>query len=270
MLKFYNFQEIIGVEGIINTKWQNFNVYTYLVDGMLIDTGSKSMENKLLPYYNSSSFNFVVLTHHHEDHTGNAAWIQKELNVPIYIHPLGVDICSKPINYPEYRQNIWGCRKPFNAQPLGKSISSESYEWKVIYTPGHAEDHVSLLNEETGQIFTGDLFVSPKTKLIMTQESIPNIIESLRKLLTYDFQEVFCSHYGYISQGKIMLKRKLDYLENISAEIIYLHNHGYSIEEISQKLFPKKYPIIIFSEGEWNSFNIIRSVLMLKNSSSKF
>jgi endoribonuclease LACTB2 len=67
-----------------------------------------------------------------------------------------------------------------------------------------------------------------------------------------------------------MLKRKLDYLENISAEIIYLHNHGYSIEEISQKLFPKKYPIIIFSEGEWNSFNIIRSVLMLKNSSSKF
>lgn len=149
--------------------------------------------------------------------------------------------------------------------PLGDVIQSNSQEWKVIYTPGHADDHVSLLHEETGRLFSGDLFVSKKTKVIMDSESIPVIIDSIRKLLSYDFQSLFCCHAGYIQDGKGMLKQKLDYLENLSGEVGKLHMEGRSIDEMNQLLFPKKYPIIAISEGQWDSKHIISSIISLKN-----
>ncbi|RKJ29877.1 MBL fold metallo-hydrolase, partial [Butyricicoccus sp. 1XD8-22] len=40
-----------------------------------------------------------------------------------------------------------------------------------------------------------------------------------------------------------------------------MYQQGYTIYEICQKLFPKKYPIIKLSRGEWDSKNIVTSIL---------
>ncbi len=82
-------------------------------------------------------------------------------------------------------------QRPFNL---------EHATWEVIDTPGHAFDHQSFLNRDTGQLFTGDLFVQVHTKLLLSNESIPTIIESLEKVLTYDFDEVFCQHAGFVRE----------------------------------------------------------------------
>jgi glyoxylase-like metal-dependent hydrolase (beta-lactamase superfamily II) len=190
-----------------------------------------------------------------------APWIQENKNVPIYVHPKGINICAEPCPYPKYRQITWGVRKEFTALPLGNTIQSRSQEWKVIYTPGHAEDHVSLLHEATGRLFSGDLFVAPKTKVIMDSESIPVIMDSIRRLLTYDFESMFCCHAGYIQDGKKMLEDKLANLENLCGEVKHLYEKGLSIAEITQTLFPKKYPIIAFSDGEWDSLHIVTSIV---------
>ncbi|WP_106494651.1 MBL fold metallo-hydrolase [Lentibacillus sp. Marseille-P4043] len=236
-------------------------VYAFLVDGMLVDTGPQSLEAELTPFYDKHSFDFVALTHSHEDHTGTAPWIQENREVPIYVHQKGIEICAEKYNYPKYRQIFWGKREGFEASPLGDTIQSANNEWKVIYTPGHADDHVSFFNEETGTLFSGDLFVAPKTKVIMNSESIPTIMESIRAVLNYDVGSMFCCHAGYIKNGKSMLKQKLDYLENLSGEVKYLYNSRLSITEIREKIFPKKYSIISRSGGEWDSLHIITSIL---------
>ena len=236
-------------------------VYTYLVDGMLIDTGAQSLEKDLIPFYKNHSFEKVALTHSHEDHTGTAPWIQENLGVPIYIHPTGIDICSKYCPYPQYRQNSWGIRKEFEALPIGDTIDSRNQEWKIIYTPGHADDHISLFDEETGRLFSGDLFLATKTKLIMDTESVPVMISSIRELLTFDFETIFCSHAGYLHNGRRLLKQKLDYLVTIYGEVDGLYAEGISIEEIDRRLFPKRYPIVEISKGEFNSINIILSII---------
>lgn len=86
-------------------------------------------------------------------------------------------------------------------------------------------------------------------------------MESIRKLLTYDFGSMFCCHAGYIQNGKKALEEKLDYLENLSGEVKELHKQGQSIEEINENLFPKKFPIISISEGEWDSLHIVSSIV---------
>lgn len=236
-------------------------IYVFLVDGMLIDTGPKNLEAQLIDFYHAASFDVVALTHSHEDHTGTASWIQEHRKVPIYIHPKGIEVCAEPCSYPKYRQITWGIRKEFHALPLQETIQSRSREWKVIYTPGHADDHVTLLDEQSGILFSGDLFLSPKTKVIMASESIPVIMDSIRTLLRYDFKSMFCCHAGFIQDGKGMLQQKLDYLENLCGEVMRLHEEGFSAIEIDKKLFPNKYPIYYISDGEWDSLHIVTSII---------
>ncbi|MDQ0200349.1 MBL fold metallo-hydrolase [Neobacillus ginsengisoli] len=259
MIHIFKKEGVTCVEGKVEKFGRS--VYTFLVDGMIIDTGPQCLEAELIPFYKEHSFDLVGLTHSHEDHSGTASWIQENLNVPIYVHPKGIGICAQPCSYPEYRQLTWGVRKEFLTMPLGETIQSRSQEWKVIYTPGHAEDHISLFHEETGRLFSGDLFVAPKTKVIMDGESIPVTMDSIRKLLSYDFESLFCSHAGYIQDGKRMMGQKLEHLENLCGEVEHLHKEGLSVVEIDKKLFPKKYPIVAFSEGEWDSLHIVTSIV---------
>ncbi|MFK9094626.1 MBL fold metallo-hydrolase [Bacillus salipaludis] len=262
MIKVSMNEDVMCVEGNVQRSGLKLGtVYSFLVDGMVIDTGPQCLEADLIPFYENQNFELVALTHSHEDHSGLAPWIQENSIVPIYVHPKGLSVCAKACPYPKYRQITWGERSEFNALPLGDMIQSRSQEWKVIYTPGHADDHVAILDEEKGRLFSGDLFVSTKTKVIMDSESIPIIIDSIRRLLTYDFQSLYCCHAGYIQNGKSMLKQKLDYLENLSGEVGNLYKEGRSIEEIVHMLFPKKYPIIAFSEGQWDSRHIVTSIV---------
>ena len=259
MIKVYEKEQVLCAEGILEKT--RSRIFIYLVDGMLIDTGAEEMQKELIDFFNEQSFDQVVLTHHHEDHTGNAAWIQQHQAVPFYIHPLGLGIIKKDGEYPEYRKITWGNRGAFDALPLGDRIRSRTLEWQAIHTPGHADDHVALFHAESGRLFTGDLFVSPKTRVVMNTESVALIAESLRKLLALPFQSVFCSHAGYLENGRTLLEQKLHYLETLQKNIIELYKEGISPSEINQQLFPKSYPIVEFSGGEWDSIHIVASVV---------
>jgi glyoxylase-like metal-dependent hydrolase (beta-lactamase superfamily II) len=243
----------------------SLNVYSYLVDGVLIDTGSQSLHRYFESFIDQADFDQVMITHSHEDHSGCAAYIEKTKNLPIYLSEKTIDYCARHADYPLYRQLFWGKRKPFHAKAIPETFTSRNATWKVIDTPGHAYDHKALLNQKTGQLFTGDLFVNERTKVVLAEECIPTIINSLERVLTYDFQDVFCSHAGFIEDGRATLERKRDYLLSIKHNVLTLHKEGYSAEDIRNKLFPKKYPIIKFSGGEWDSLHIVTSIINENN-----
>jgi endoribonuclease LACTB2 len=172
-----------------------------------------------------------------------------------------IDHGKKKADYPLYRQLFWGKRRPFRAEPIRDTFQSAHATWKAIHTPGHAKDHLAFLYEDSGQLFSGDLYCQEKTKVVLREESIPVIIESLKKILTYDFEDVFCSHAGYLHNGREALQRKLNYLLELQGTIIKQFNEGKMPEEIHRELFPKRYPIMKFSSGEWDSIHIVHSVI---------
>ena len=248
------------INGKVQFQSVKLNVYSYIVDGVCIDTGARSLRKLFLPFYDEQIFDQIVLTHYHEDHSGNAADLQQK-GFPIYMSQTMLESCAKKANYPLYRKMFWGARKPFTAQPLESTFQSRSATWDVIETPGHAKDHVSLLNRETGQLFTGDLYVSSRTKVVLKEESIPMIITSLNKVLTYEFEDVFCSHAGLLKNGRQALLTKRNYLVELEEKVVDFAKQGYVAEEIQEMLFPKKYPITRMSSGEWNSMHIVTSIL---------
>lgn len=257
-------QTINAVEianGTVAFQGVKLNVHCFFLDGVLIDTGAKSLEKEFKAFFRQKEIDQVVITHFHEDHTGCAAFLHEELQLPVYMSNIMLDYCKKKPDYPMYRKLFWGKRSPFHAKVIGKTFESHNAIWDVIETPGHAIDHLAFLNRETGQLFTGDLYCQEKTKVVLREESIPTIIDSLKKVLTYDFEDVFCSHAGYLEDGRAVLTRKLDYLLHIQAKVIRLYEEGLAPSQISKTLFPKKYPIISFSSGEWDSLHIINSII---------
>ncbi|MDQ0214013.1 glyoxylase-like metal-dependent hydrolase (beta-lactamase superfamily II) [Oikeobacillus pervagus] len=257
-------ESIHGVQignGTIRFQGVKLNVHCFVVDGVLIDTGAKSLEKEFKRFFSQQDIDQVVITHFHEDHTGNAAFLQKELQLPVYMNDKMLDYCKNEPDYPLYRKLFWGKRPPFHAKTIGKNFSSQNATWDVIETPGHAIDHLAFLNRETGQLFTGDLYCQERTKVVLREESIPTIIQSLKKVLTYDFGDVFCCHAGYLEDGRASLQKKLDYLLELQGEIIKLYEDGVSPSQMKKSLFPKKYPIIFFSSGEWDSLHIINSII---------
>ncbi|RFU61272.1 MBL fold metallo-hydrolase [Peribacillus glennii] len=257
-------QTVNGVKignGTVSFQRVKLNVHCFFVDGVLIDTGSKSLEKLLKPFFNQLRIDKVVMTHFHEDHTGCAAFLQEDLQVPLFMNDIMIEYCKKKADYPIYRQLFWGKLRPFRAEAIGETFNSPNAIWRVIKTPGHAIDHLAFLNDNTGQLFTGDLYCQERTKVVLREENIPVIIESLKKILTYDFEDVFCSHAGYLDDGRTALKRKLDYLLDLQGNILKLHEDGKTPEDINAILFSKKYPITLFSSGEWDSIYIIQSII---------
>lgn len=236
-------------------------VYVYEVDGLLIDTGPYSALNQLKPFFNKINIEKIALTHIHEDHSGNANWLQKKKHVPIYIHESSVENAKEKGIHPFYRRMYWGPRKPFEAQSIPNVIETENFKFEVIETPGHSKDSITLYERSNGWLFTGDLYITQKPKLFLREESVPSTIQSLNKLLTLDINKLYCGHTGKVENGKQKLQGKLDYLLELQEQILTLHQKGMNEYQISKQLFPKTSPIIYVSRNEFSYARAIESVI---------
>ncbi|MBO8165370.1 MAG: MBL fold metallo-hydrolase [Brevibacillus sp.] len=261
MLKFIEHEGITGVRAAVTRVGINLNVYVFLVDGLLIDTGPSRLKHSLIPFFAERPIRQIVLTHHHEDHTGQAAWLKQSLGITPYIHESGIALCQNRPHLPLYRRLFWGSREPFQPQPLPPLVETERFSFEVIHTPGHADDHVALLNREHGWLFSGDLFVMSHPKSMFAFESAPELIRSLRKVLACDFSTLICSHAGILFDGKKLLRAKLNYLEEISGQVTALYQQGLSIKQIQHRLFPGLHPMHVFSRFENSPYHLVHSIV---------
>ncbi|MFB4213146.1 MBL fold metallo-hydrolase [Shouchella sp. JSM 1781072] len=247
--------------GKIKFRNVQLNTISFATDGIIIDAASASLHSLFAPFWQKHATDALYCTHIHEDHTGCANWFQQTRKVPVFLNNRSHKEAHQPGSYPIYRRLYWGNRKPFRPHPMPAQFQSRTSSWKSIYTPGHSYDHSALLNETTGQLFSGDLYVQTKTKVMMRSESIPEIIRSLEHVLQYEFDDVFCCHAGHLPKGKKQLQNKLDYLYELTDLVNSLHMQGKPVRDIQKTLFPRKYPITLFSFGQWNSKHIITSIL---------
>jgi len=260
-LKIKEYEGLMQLELTVQMAGQLLHVSVFYLDGLLIDTGPFKKKAEMLALLEQWQIDNIILTHHHEDHTGLAQWASRHLNIPVYMHALGLEKTRKRVRLPLYRRLFWGKRPPFQAKEIGSSFRTANYTWDVIHTPGHAEDHIALYNREKKWLFGGDLFVQATPKSAYRFESIPKMIHSLRRILTYDFDVYICSHRGILLDGRAQIERKLHYLIQMQQEVLHLHNKGKTPKQIQQQLLPKKHFMHYISLFENSPKHFIRSVL---------
>jgi len=236
-------------------------IFIYFLDGIMIDAGSSRVLKKIKPFLKKEKIDSVAITHIHEDHTGNAFWIEKNLNIPIFLSSNSIEEAAQKTKLPLYRKLVWGNRNSFKAKPLPKYIETKKYKLEVIPSPGHHPHHVLFYEKNKGWIFTGDLYVSRKQKVAFKDENISEAIETIKNILKLDFDTLFCSHSGVNQKGKEKLKKKLNFFEEIQSKVEELKKKGFSYGKIKKIIFPKPDLWEIISHGEWSTLNIVKTVL---------
>lgn len=245
-------------------------VYMYYFDGLLIDTGMRHARNEVCQIFQNHDVQKIVLTHHHEDHSGNVAYLMKHFNIHAYAHPLAVDIIKKGYKVSPLASLVNGEVERAYMHPLEeKSFSTYKYSVFPIYTPGHCNDHYCYYVPEQGWLFSGDIYVADKIKYFVYYEDFGKQIRSLQKLIALDFDVLFCSHNPKTINGKQHLINKLQFFIDFYEKTIALHQKGMKPGEILKTLGMKEnnfYAVITL--GNFTAINMVQSAI--KSYENKF
>ena len=217
--------------------WINTNCYLYRFDDVLIDTGPPNQWAIVHSILISHPVQAVYVTHHHEDHGGNCAAIHAAFSIPIYVHPRGMRYFEQGLRLPYYRRIIWGVPATVKVHAFPETIQTNKGRQIVpLHTPGHTADMACFYIPQEGWLFTGDLFITTRPRIIRKVEDPLEEMNSLRRVLKYEFQVIFCSHRGVQKRGRQLLQEKLQFLEEIYHQTAHLLKKGKSTAEISRQL----------------------------------
>jgi len=239
-------------------------VYTFHLGDTLIDTAQRHSKSEVIRNLDGQGIGKIVLTHFHEDHSGNAAYLKRRWKVPVYAHPEAVKILRKGYNMSPLGYLLNGQVARFTALPLLETdvIDTGKYTLQPIYTPGHSHDHYSYYAKEKGWLFSGDLFVAERIKYFANFESMRQQIDSIRLLCSLDFDVLLCSHNPKIRNGKGHLHKKLQDLEDFYGTVVRLNKKGMTLGEILQHTGRKENVLYnIVTLGGFNAINMVKSVL---------
>ncbi len=106
----------------------------------------------------------IVATHHHPDHIGGAAFLSRELGLPLWAHARTIGRLSEP-GAPAGAEGASFARELIDGEMLDLDGPTPR-RWRVLHTPGHAPGHVCLFEEATGVVIAGDMVASEGTILI--------------------------------------------------------------------------------------------------------
>ncbi len=211
-------------------------VYCYHIDGIMIDTAQSNMRKAVLRFVESIRPDRILLTHHHEDHSGNAAAIRELCGAVVMGHPLAAEKMKQIRPILPYQHLIWGRSTPVEVRPVPEIIETGRRRLLAVHTPGHAKDHTVYVDQENGILFSGDLYLGKRIKYFRSDENIVQQIESLKKVLKLEFDMVLCAHNPVLENGKAHIAGKLDYLENLFGNVRRLVWEGRPVKDIIRNL----------------------------------
>ena len=209
-------------------------VYTFVLDNLLIDTAQRYNRENILKVAKQHEINKIILTHHHEDHTGNVAFLMNELNIDAYAHPTAVKIMGKGYRMSPLAKLMNGSVEKAVLKPISTEdrIQTAHYTLEPIYTPGHCDDHYCYYERNKGWLFSGDLYVADKIKYFANYESLLTQIDSIKKLVALDFDTLFCSHNPKTHGGKQRLQNKLQFFEDFAGTVKQYYEQGHNARQI--------------------------------------
>ncbi|MBO0938949.1 MBL fold metallo-hydrolase [Fibrella sp. HMF5335] len=217
-------------------------VWTYYVDGLLIDTGSRHMQREMLTHYAQHPIEQIALTHFHEDHAANAAALARQHKCPVWCGPLTAQLITKSYHLLPYEHYWFGPIEACSAAvgidvrpTFPVPLETERYRFIPISTLGHSDDHHVLLEPNEGWLFSGDFYVG-NLRVFRRGENIYQQIEAARQVLTLDFDTLFCGHRPTLTNGKAAVRRKMDYLQGIADESLDGQRKGLSERAIVRRL----------------------------------
>jgi len=253
-------QRFGDVERIRLASWGSriagMDVSAYLVDGILIDSGFPHARHAMARFLDERSVVGAMLTHYHEDHAGNAELLASR-GIPLLMHSITAERLRAPNGIRAYRRIVWGTPRAVASQP---SARGDLTRLEFVFTPGHSPDHQIVWDPARETLFSGDLWLGVRARVMHSAENPYRIVESLRAALALKPARMFDAHRGEVRDPVIALGAKIGYLEETIAAIEAKIAAGWSDNAILHDVLGGDEPVAIASRGEYSRMNFVKAV----------
>lgn len=248
----------------------NTTFIIYRIGTTLIDAGPTNQWSTIKRVLKPLNIDTLLITHHHEDHSGNANRISKLKKLTPYAPALGQAKLAKGYPTPLIQKLIWGSPLKVETQTLPDQLiinqdSASETEVIAIPTPGHAKDLTCLFLPEQKYLFSGDMYISKSLKYLRIDENLTQLIQSLRKLIALDFEILFCPHRGIVEEGKKALQEKLENLLTLCRKSQELMKQGLNEGEIINQLLGPEDGLAKLSKFNISKGNLIRQAMTFED-----
>lgn len=248
----------------------NTTFIIYRIGTTLIDAGPTNQWPTIKRVLKPLNIDTLLITHHHEDHSGNANRISKLKKLTPYAPALGQAKLAKGYPTPLIQKLIWGSPLKVETQTLPDQLiinqdSASETEVIAIPTPGHAKDLTCLFLPEQKYLFSGDMYISKSLKYLRIDENLTQLIQSLRKLIALDFEILFCPHRGIVEEGKKALQEKLENLLTLCRKSQELVKQGLNEGEIINQLLGPEDGLAKLSKFNISKGNLIRQAMTFED-----
>jgi glyoxylase-like metal-dependent hydrolase (beta-lactamase superfamily II) len=177
--------------------------------------------------YGLADVSTLLLTHVHLDHAGaTGAILQRAPRAKVFVHTRGAKHMIDPSRllasaarlYGDEMDTLWGAFLPAPADRVqalegGEHLDIGGRRLTVAYTPGHAQHHVSFLDEQTGVAHVGDtagIRVSGECLIAPTPPpdiDLPAWETSLDRIEAWQPVTLFLTHFGPATPARAHLSR---------------------------------------------------------------
>jgi len=232
------------VPGVLQVRLQtwvmsriHFIATPYLVRETLIDTGSSHLGPVLLPWLASQRIHDIALTHHHEDHSGNAGPIAQARSCPVWLTRPDLFQTEGVADIPFYRRLFWGRPHTYDPRPMPPHLLGG--DLVALPTPGHSATHTVFFLTTERILFSGDLLISLGASATMRYEDPDALVRSLHAAADLE-PRLVCTGHGHIHErGADRLRTKADRVEAAILTVRSLHASGRPAHSIVKEVFPR-------------------------------
>jgi glyoxylase-like metal-dependent hydrolase (beta-lactamase superfamily II) len=262
MLKMINYGDVIEFKASRTIfGCPLYLTHFFYIDGLLIDTGPQNIAAEVRNIIRQLAVKQVVITHQHEDHTGNISFFEQELGIPVFAHPETIRVVKQPPKIQIYRHLMWGAPPPAKPLPVGTRVDTDKFSLKVIHTPGHSIDHTSYFEPVNRWLFCGDLFLGENLTGFMSGENIAEHFVSLKKVILLNPEYLFCGLKGRIENATSRLLRKYRQWWSIGMKVKKLYQSGASHQKIIRDVFGREILFFYFSQSNWGRRYMLETII---------
>ena len=172
----------------------------------------------------------VLLTHHHGDHTGAAAWVSARYGVPIVAHSRTRALLSGQLVVHELVDD-------------GDVLDAGGEPWRVLHTPGHASGHVCLFDGR--QLIAGDMVAGTGTVVLDPPEGeLGAYLDSLGRLRDLGPRRLLPAHGPAIEEAVALLEHYIHHRHQRSAQVLaaLAAADGAEPAELVPHIYPELHP----------------------------
>ena len=238
----------------LGSRLAGMDVSAYLVRGVLVDSGFPHASRVLERFLDDTKLEGAMITHWHEDHAGNGPLLAAR-GVPLGMHEETAQRLRAAESIRLYRRVVWGTppRLDVAVQPFAHPTL------RLVHTPGHSPDHQVVWDAETGTVFSGDLWLGVRSRVMHESENPRLIIESLRTVRALGPQRMFDAHRGEVRDPSDALTAKIAWMEETLGTIDARLAEGWSDRAILDSVLGGDETVALLSFGEYARMNFVRA-----------